>query len=524
MFRRLGRYWRTIKFLKPVQILFLIKLQFDKTIRNPPKIKSNKIVNSNRLVLTHLPHEKRCYLGNLTFDLQNIKKQFHNKIDWNFLEYGQLWAYNLNYFEYLNQENIKVSDSLSLIKQWNCSFETNTVGLDPYPTSVRAINWIKFISKYDIIDNKINNSLLIQYSYLLKRLEYHLLTNHLLENAFSLLYGAYFFNDQKLFNVASKVLRNELKSQVLNDGGHCEVSPMYHQWILHRLLESNYLVENNPIFDSSKLHSIFQSTIANMLGWLNLISFRNGDIPCFNDSVNGVAPTTQTLNTLASKMYNKPSVVKLSDSGYRKFQNEYFQIIVDVGGISPSYQPGHSHSDTFSFVLYHKDQPIIVDPGVSTYETGRRRCWERSTEAHNTVVVNNSSQSEMWGSFRVGKRVKVYLQIDDEDLISAYHNGYAPLCLHQREFYLLSSGTFQIKDTLKNGVNACATWQLHLHPNRSIRVFDDSIFFDTGLVVKVDGKTKISVEKYQYAIAFNSTISSTRIVGSFRGYSSMTFY
>ena len=36
---------------------------------------------------------------------------------------------------------------------------------------------------------------IITITYLLKNIEYHLLGNHLLENAFSLLFGAYYFQD-----------------------------------------------------------------------------------------------------------------------------------------------------------------------------------------------------------------------------------------------------------------------------------------------------------------------------------------
>ena len=44
-----------------------------------------------------------------------------------------------------------------------------------------------------------------------------------------------------------------------------------------------------------------------------------------------------------------------------------------------SYQPGHSHADTFNFELYIKNKPIIVDTGISTYENNQQRRYERST-------------------------------------------------------------------------------------------------------------------------------------------------
>ena len=60
---------------------------------------------------------------------------------------------------------------------------------------------------------------------------------------------------------------------------------------------------------------------------------------------------------------------------------------MDIGKIGPDYQPGHAHADTFTFCLYFKNTPIVVDTGTSTYNIGKRRDKERSTMVHNTVLL-----------------------------------------------------------------------------------------------------------------------------------------
>ena len=80
-------------------------------------------------------------------------------------------------------------------------------GLEPYPTSLRCINWIKYLSKENIQDEVINKSLYNQYLRLLDNLEYHLLGNHLLENGLSLLFGAYYFKDDSLYLKQKKSLK-----------------------------------------------------------------------------------------------------------------------------------------------------------------------------------------------------------------------------------------------------------------------------------------------------------------------------
>ena len=45
------------------------------------------------------------YIEQNTFLFLNKSKSF-DKIDWNFPNYGKLWTYNLNYFDFLNQAQL----------------------------------------------------------------------------------------------------------------------------------------------------------------------------------------------------------------------------------------------------------------------------------------------------------------------------------------------------------------------------------------------------------------------------------
>jgi hypothetical protein len=129
--------------------------------------------------------------------------------------------------------------------------------------------------------------------------------------------------------------------------------------------------------------------------------------------------------------------VPLKDSGYRKLKNRKFELVVDVNGLSPSEAPGHSHADTFHFILNVFGDPFIVDTGVSTYSKGIERSYERSTMAHNTVAIGNVSQSEIYDSFRVGRRAKVILLQEKNNEIEGTHDGYFHRgILHTRKIHL----------------------------------------------------------------------------------------
>ena len=51
--------------------------------------------------------------------------------------------------------------------------------------------------------------------------------------------------------------------------------------------------------------------------------------------------------------------------------------------------------------------PLLVDTGTSTYAPGPVRDYERSTAAHNTVEVDGTDSTEVWGAFRAARRARV---------------------------------------------------------------------------------------------------------------------
>jgi hypothetical protein len=52
--------------------------------------------------------------------------------------------------------------------------------------------------------------------------------------------------------------------------------------------------------------------------------------------------------------------------------------------------------------------PVVVDPGMPTYEAGGERDRYRGTTAHSTVAVDGD-QFELWGAFRSGPLPQVAL-------------------------------------------------------------------------------------------------------------------
>ena len=491
------RYINTIKFLKPIQIYY--RLYY--IIRVKIEYKYSKESNSNILKLQKSIRVKSSY-SNGEFSFLNLSKRF-DKIDWNYSRYGKLWTYNLTYFDFLSKR-----EDISLIYDFIDNIDSIKDGLEPFPISLRGVNWIKFLSLYNIRDKKIDDSLYAQYYILMDNLEYHLLGNHLLENGFSLLFGGYYFRDYTLYHKAEEILFKELDEQILSDGGHFELSPMYHQIMLFRVLDSINLLKNSNWIEESNLLEFLIEKAEIMLGWLDAISYRDGDIPLLNDSTKDIAPTTIELFDYAKRLKVERAKIRLKESGYRKILKDNYELILDIGSISAKYIAGHTHSDIFNFELRVNGKPFIVDSGISTYEVSNRRDIERSTKAHNTVEVNGKNQIEVWGGFRVGDRADIFNIVEADNYIEATHNGYGDI-LHTRRWSFYNDRVV-IEDRLSR--DSSAIFRLHFH----------NLISKEYIIEHIKTDSRLNFSKYYLSDGFNSRIKANSIDINFRKYIKVT--
>lgn len=488
------RLFNTVKYLKLKQIFYRLYYFVRNKYRKKMGFKYPTFENikSNSLILEESITNYKSYFSNNKFEFLNIEKEF-DTIDWNFKDFGKLWTYNITYFDFLNQENISKDEALKLIYDFIDKEATLKDAIEPFPISLRGINWIKFLSKEKIKDENIDNILYKHYMILLDNLEYHLLGNHLLENGYSLLFGAYYFQNEKLYAKAKKILESELKEQILEDGAHFELTPMYHQIMFFRLLDCINLVKNNS-FKNQELLKFLENKASMMLSWLHNITLENGEIPLLNDSAFEIAPNSNSLFEYAKRLEIRSLYLPLGQSGYRKINKEKYECIIDIGNIGPDYIPGHAHSDTFNFVLNYGNKSFIVDTGLSTYETNETRTLERSTSAHNTVEINQKDQSEVWGGFRVANRAKIIEIEEKENFIKASHDGYKNDGIIHTRTWLFEETKIIIEDKLNKESKAIA--RLHFHPNIS----------KEEILNKISCKNKIKFSKYNYAPKFNTQI------------------
>lgn len=512
MTSKVKRLFWTIYHLKPSQLYFRI---YYKLLSRKYKAKQYR-GNSNFInIISQIESNSSFESQSLSFTFLNRKHSFNEKVNWNFREYGKLWTYNLTYFDYLNQNNISKAEGILLINQFIDRLNTIKEGLEPYPTSLRIINWIKFISRHEIANKDYDDVIFSHAIFLSKNLEYHLLGNHLLENAFALLFSALYLSDPYLFTKAEKILLSELKEQVLDDGAHFELSPMYHCIILHRLLDSINLLRNNNSPNNKKLSAVMIDCSSKMITWIKNVSFQNGETPMFNDSMFGIAPTAVSLINYSERLGIKPIQLPLNESGYRKINTDRIETIIKAGCIGPDYIPGHAHADTFSFVTNIDNTPFIVDTGVSTYEIGELRSYQRSTLAHNTVSSGYENSSDVWSAFRVGRRAKVKLLNETENELHLSHNGYLHLSIVHHRTFKNTNNALIILDKIHSSKQSKTCFAcFHFSEDTEI-VLTENIVSNSTAGLEFDNYKSIRIEPCDISVGYNQLTKSSKAIVEF---------
>lgn len=504
----------TLKYLKPIQILYQFKYRLFgfKKGRKPIELIYEDLIFDNYVF------NNQSYLEDLKFRFLNVEKTYSDKIDWNDLSLGKLWNYNLNYFDFLNQNNFNNDSLLFLIDDYHENYSKLKDGLEPYPTSLRIINLIKYAISHNIKNDKILGIIVEDTYRLNSNLEYHLLANHLLENAFALWFSSHLIQDRKLREKSIKLLKQELENQIMNDGAHYELSPMYHNILLYRLLDSIQLTKQNKQGWNEGILNYLEEKASLMLGWIDQIDINKLELPYINDSTKDIAPLTLDLIAYAKSIGITPKKSQLSKSGFRVLESNHFKCIVDVSNINPTYQPGHSHADSLNYIVYFKGSPLIIDPGITTYENNRIRHLERSSMFHNVVTINNENSSKIWGAFRIGKRAKVDLKIDKKSKVIAQHNGYINLGVLVNRKWKIKSSELEITDSVNNLKDNLCHSHIHLHPKiKIVNSSNNKIVLSNNLAIIICGDIeKYQILDYDYSDGFNKTLKSKKIKIDFK--------
>ena len=503
-----AHYLHTIRYLKPVQIFGRIRF-----FLHVPSIHNDLGLPLRKRADNWVPSlsNPRSLCQSDRFRFLNEEHDLLCPADWNAPAREKLWLYHLHYFDDLNAEGAEEREAWhrSLMDRWVTENPPGWGnGWESYPLSRRIVNWIQWHCGENKPQSEILKSLANQARQLRKRLEWHLLGNHLVANAKALVFAGLFFDGGEAEGWLTKgasIFAGQLREQILADGGHFERSPMYHAQVLKDVLDVMNVMQAYPEVSFAGRRALEEGcgdAARGMLVWMAMMSHPDGEIALLNDSAFGDAPRPAALAAYAGRLGLGPGgrltsvasggsfqIQSLRDTGYIRVDSGDMVAFLDTAPIGPDYLPGHAHADTLAFELSLGRQRVIVDSGVSRYGDGPERLRQRGTAAHNTVSIDGQDSSEVWGGFRVARRAYPHdLKIrESEGVVSCAHDGYRRLPgkpVHRREWRFREGG-MKLRDEISGSFRA-AIGRLHFHPE--IRLEPASGACGSGRIILPDGR------------------------------------
>lgn len=475
----LGRYFETARHLKPCQWTGRLREFLPRpsvTVPPPPDLRSLRAAWAR-------PAERAASMtGPARVTLLNRERDIASPAVWNDSGSERLWLYHLHYFDDLCAEGAPARKDWhrGLIFRWIAENPGPAgAGWEPYPIARRLVSWIRWALAGNELDAGMRASLASQAGYLERRLETHLLGNHLLVDAKALTFAGAFLTGpeaERWRALGERLLREQWDEQILPDGGHFERSPMYHALILEDALDVLNLAR---AYGLETLEGRARAAAGALLGFLPAAMHPDGEIAFFNDSAFGMAPTPRELFAYAARLGLKVPAAPGTLSAARPhfglwaFVAAETRLIMNAGEIGPDYLPGHAHCDTLSYELSVGGRRVAVNAGTYAY-AGPERARFRGTRAHNTVEIDGEEQHEIWADFRVARRGYPFDVRWDAagsgPTLSAAHTGYMRLPgrpLHRRTA-VWRGGGWVIEDRVEASGRHEAVGSVHLHPDARV--------------------------------------------------------
>jgi uncharacterized heparinase superfamily protein len=271
-----------------------------------------------------------------------------------------------------------------------------------------------------------------------------------------------------------RILLDEAARQIAPDGGHLERSTHYHRYTLDFYLLALAVARINKDNDTA---SELAEVVARLTQAARLLADHRGRLHHIGDDDGGMtlpiagraADDIRDSLAIASHLLGEtdadesvraeearwllshpalatrpdhdratrrePTSGALRDTGYYISRSRTAHLIVDGGALG--YQnAGHAHADALMITMSVDGMPCLIDPGTGCYTVESE--WRdrlRATASHNTVTIDNRSQSIPSGPFHWSHVAETdahsWRTHAAVDYFHGSHDGYAPLVHHR---------------------------------------------------------------------------------------------
>ncbi len=441
--------------------------------------------------------EARQYLEG-RFSFRGLPEVYFPKtVDWNFVpEENRSWSWDLNrhrFFLTLGTAYHYTQDSTylnRLIALWHNWMRSNPAGkgqhwLSPFEVAARLRNWMwayfLIVASHEasaMFLRRAWSGLSQHAAFLADHLEYHWPNNHLLLEALSLCEFAVVFQNSgggRYLSLSSRVLAEQVERQVLADGVHAELCPMYHEIVASEL---NAFVRLCCKLRHS-LPAVMEERIRAMRRFSVALRRSDGSFPLLGDSSSPDTCLRFDVGALGGDLtYWLPpdedldeatttsphlSLDLFTEAGYGILRGAAMDthLTFDFGPFSRCSAANHGHADALSFELHAAGRPWIVDSGFF-YPWKEGADWSRyfrSTAAHNTLLINGKEQSELSDHWDVSRQAQMRLvehHSDSEEVaicgeVIPYWSG--GKVVHRRKVVLSRNGEITMRDLIRRDRN-----------------------------------------------------------------------
>ncbi len=189
-----------------------------------------------------------------------------------------------------------------------------------------------------------------------------------------------------------KQLADELKRQVLADGGHISRNPAVLIDLLHDLLPLRQcFIARDQVPPPELL-----TAIDRMMPMLRFFQLGDQGFARFNGM--GSTPMESLAALIVHDDVQGTPVSHAEKSGYCRLAAGATVMLADTGRAPPIALSADAHAGCLSFEMSAGRHPLIVNCGVPVHDESEWRAVSRSTAAHSTLTVNDTSSAQLVGA------------------------------------------------------------------------------------------------------------------------------
>jgi hypothetical protein len=272
---------------------------------------------------------------------------------------------------------------------------------------------------------------------------------------------------QRRLRKYARAVDREILLQTYSDGGDCEASTGYHVLVAQIFLHSLVIHKRRQIAITPE----FEARLRLMFEWIASVADEDWKLPHLGDCDNGrvellfedIAQTTHSLHvrslcSLASHLLqvqlNQKPVSVMGDSGIAVLRCGEASLVFCAMPNGLRGKGSHTHCDKLSVILRLGPDEVFCDSGSRCYtRSAERRNLDRSTRAHNTVMIDEAEQNVLdtdpRSLFRCGNEAvvsRITLLEGDETGLRASHQGYSRFGIEHHRSVRLSRQCLHVLD------------------------------------------------------------------------------